>query len=604
MDNKILAKHCFIRKDNRLYCSKCGQKQLQDTYNMKRHAVACDFKNYDFIEVFEDDNNYAYAFLEKGDKLYFYIFTIQLQLRPGFKDRYVGGKWIKKYEACFYKNKKEITEKGIYNIDIWFKKFIDINKIPCLNSKNPIEIIHNFFPSVLDLYSYGMFLDIYRQKGFIQKNYDIYKEYEEDRSNISKPKPNTSRTVGMKNQSKAFITSFEKFGEIFLEINIIINGIKEKVIISEDFCYSKSPIELKDLLGNFSISNVFYDYEEIKKFDKKYPSFMINNYLANNGLNLMIPLLGPNYNKCLELLSKSGLSILADKLPNIMKEDKLINIHANNIKDIFGLPIKFLRKLQTLHVPEKWIEIFAKLYKYNPDYINIDKFSCAYLDFIKYNNITHDKAFKDNYKKIKNVSKWSDEDIYNTLKYLSKQTKKVGDDDIYNYYKDYIETCYKLGEFIKGKTPKNLIEAHDKASAIYIVKADEITANNFKKAVETQKYKSLASSYFEDEEEKIEDEKYEIILPENPYDLIKESAELRHCVKTYIEKVSNKKTFILFLRKKENSKKPFATIEVLPNLTLIQLKAYCNTKAPKDAIEFVKKWAKVKGIKIQSYDIN
>ena len=57
------------------------------------------------------------------------------------------------------------------------------------------------------------------------------------------------------------------------------------------------------------------------------------------------------------------------------------------------------------------------------------------------------------------------------------------------------------------------------------------------------------------------------------------------------------------LREKENKDKSFATIEVLPNLNLIQLKAVNNTKAPKEAQEFVKKWAKIKGVKINSHDI-
>ena len=68
METLILNKHCFIKKDNSLYCSKCGKKQLQDTYNMKRHMTECKFKSYDFLQIFEDDNNYSYAFLEEKDR--------------------------------------------------------------------------------------------------------------------------------------------------------------------------------------------------------------------------------------------------------------------------------------------------------------------------------------------------------------------------------------------------------------------------------------------------------------------------------------------------------------------------------------------------------
>ena len=59
-----------------------------------------------------------------------------------------------------------------------------------------------------------------------------------------------------------------------------------------------------------------------------------------------------------------------------------------------------------------------------------------------------------------------------------------------------------------------------------------------------------------------EDEEYLIVAPKESDDLAKEGMELHHCVKSYIDAVSEGRTNILFLRKKEEPEKPFFTIEV------------------------------------------
>lgn len=57
---------------------------------------------------------------------------------------------------------------------------------------------------------------------------------------------------------------------------------------------------------------------------------------------------------------------------------------------------------------------------------------------------------------------------------------------------------------------------------------------------------------------------YQIVIPEEPKDLIREGNEMFHCVGQYIDKVANGKTLIVFVRKKANPNKCYITCEVSP----------------------------------------
>ena len=66
------------------------------------------------------------------------------------------------------------------------------------------------------------------------------------------------------------------------------------------------------------------------------------------------------------------------------------------------------------------------------------------------------------------------------------------------------------------------------------------------------------------------------------------------------EAVANGRTRIAFLRKKSDPKKSFGTIEVNSSGHLIQAKAFANRHLDRNAQLFVRKWAKVKKLKLSS----
>ena len=86
--------------------------------------------------------------------------------------------------------------------------------------------------------------------------------------------------------------------------------------------------------------------------------------------------------------------------------------------------------------------------------------------------------------------------------------------------------------------------------------------------------------------------------------MAKEGLELRHCVKGYTERVINKKTNIVFIRKKEEIEKPFFTGEITNDDTIQQIHGLCNRNVDTepDLINFIVKWMENNNLKASNYD--
>lgn len=58
---------------------------------------------------------------------------------------------------------------------------------------------------------------------------------------------------------------------------------------------------------------------------------------------------------------------------------------------------------------------------------------------------------------------------------------------------------------------------------------------------------------------------YEIVVPQTPQDIVREGAEMHHCVGSYVNDVVQNKTYIVFVRNKENLTVPYITAQVKLN---------------------------------------
>ena len=83
---------------------------------------------------------------------------------------------------------------------------------------------------------------------------------------------------------------------------------------------------------------------------------------------------------------------------------------------------------------------------------------------------------------------------------------------------------------------------------------------------------------------------YSIISPEETNDLIMEGKQMNHCVGSYIDRVADGTSKIFFLRKKNDLKSPYVTIELNKHNNLVQAKAFSNTLPSKDDMQYINEW--------------
>lgn len=139
--------------------------------------------------------------------------------------------------------------------------------------------------------------------------------------------------------------------------------------------------------------------------------------------------------------------------------------------------------------------------------------------------------------------------------------------------------------------PRNLLESHDEAVALcgnkeIAMRAAEVTG----KYPDVDKLCQAIKEKFE-----FADKKYCIVAPEKAEDILYEGQALGHCANSsdiYYERIQNRESYILFLRKAEEPDKPYYTLEVEPDGTIRQKRAVGDrqNKDLEDAVEFMRKW--------------
>jgi hypothetical protein len=99
-----------------------------------------------------------------------------------------------------------------------------------------------------------------------------------------------------------------------------------------------------------------------------------------------------------------------------------------------------------------------------------------------------------------------------------------------------------------------------------------------------------------------EDGDYIVVAPTNPSELGVEGINLHHCVKSYVDRVANGVTNIMFIRKREEPDIPFFTVEVSNDNSIEQIHGFANRNmdTEPDMIPFVTKWASQKKLKLHT----
>jgi len=218
--------------------------------------------------------------------------------------------------------------------------------------------------------------------------------------------------------------------------------------------------------------------------------------------------------------------------------------------------------------------VLLKAYKQNIDIKQAQRIANIEKDF---------KHWKDN-KYINDMWKNKLEDF---KKYILNQKTSI-----YSYM-DYIEACRKIGldmTIDKNFKPKEFNKWHEIRTTEY--RAIIAKENADKKAALYNKFKIIAEKYKSLCYNKNDD--FIIVIPNTPLDLEKEGNDLHHCVGRmgYDVKMSEEKSLILFLRKKEDPFTPFVTIEFSINKKqILQCYGAYNQTPEENILSFVNtKW--------------
>lgn len=599
-----------IQKNKRTFCSKCGKMLLQDRYNYKKHEYKCHANFYNIDNPLMEKDCFGYSVHREGDRLIFTGYRLNLTESKVYNNKFSGSEWKEIYQAVFSRNSKETEEEGVFSADIWFRKLIDDCEIPSLVS-DPLRIISDAFPCIYKIYSFGMFLDIYRQKGYhvadikaetLDKNGEIMQILK--KNNISYP---TSFPV----------VSITRSDDDVL-IRLDLPGSRIPVYIGKDIVICHNHDALDQFLSDYpstdfnreqkityidSNGNISFhsDNNVIREFSLRYPELMIDKYLTSGKYPISY-ILSLNTNKNRELAGKAGLGYFCDFYDLL----EIPATTATSLQEIFGMPLRALRCLNSFDGIDFMISFRERDIQFNfrGKQTRIQKAQDVICIFYEIVPDIFDKVFTKGllefmklfiYRTHLLIDSLSPREILKIMRYIQNHQEFMypAASLLAQLYVDYLLICRNLGKYAYGLCPKDIKQAHDHALEIYKMKLDKIMYENFAKNVSERDYVSLESR---------DEEKFIIVAPKEPSDLVRESDALHHCVHTYVDMVAGGHTKIYFLRRKENPETPFCTIEVVQNC-IMQLKASCNHPAPEDVMEFVKKWANDKNLVIYGTDI-
>ena len=156
--------------------------------------------------------------------------------------------------------------------------------------------------------------------------------------------------------------------------------------------------------------------------------------------------------------------------------------------------------------------------------------------------------------------------------------------DTLSILKDANTMAKKIGVELSEKYPKSLKLTHD------------VLTMNYNSMVKEENKKAFDDMY-EDWKNRYEyhNDKFSIITPKTPNDIVLEGSNQNNCVASYVDSVRNKKCVILFLRRTKSKDVSEVTIEIRED-KIVQIKAFANRNINKEHEEFVKEWAKAKNL--------
>lgn len=174
-----------------------------------------------------------------------------------------------------------------------------------------------------------------------------------------------------------------------------------------------------------------------------------------------------------------------------------------------------------------------------------------------------------------------------------KKQKNVEKNDVgylfeTNHYRDYLRCEFELkdGSFSKMvKYPDNFRTEFHKAQIEF-----EAVNGNF----DEFKFKGQKDRFADYEHT---GKKFCMLIPEHPNEIKHEASELHHCVRSYIQPMTEGETLIMFMRDKKYKKDPLITVEVR-NEVVRQAYGDHDSKPLAEHLDYIRHWANMKGLRM------
>lgn len=275
-------------------------------------------------------------------------------------------------------------------------------------------------------------------------------------------------------------------------------------------------------------------------------------------------------NRYYEYLIKYNLCNIVKDLLRSSAKDRYINPYSNNIADLLRIKKHDLSILQAADANITGLEYlrYCRQHNIKPDVEHIRFIQSRFhyelehiTKFLKYTTMGKAIKYLKSLKKVRSIAEGA------------------------RLWDDYINMCSKLrydlnNDFILF--PKDLKTRHDQCVQLINEKNNRKEQEKANKTYQNIKamYKATMQKYF------FENDKFIILAPKDAGEIIKEGQKLHHCVGTYIEKVSNGLTTILFIREKENPDEPYYTMEVKDG-QIIQVRGKYNAAMTPEVNGFV-----------------
>lgn len=187
---------------------------------------------------------------------------------------------------------------------------------------------------------------------------------------------------------------------------------------------------------------------------------------------------------------------------------------------------------------------------------------------------------------------------WDTILFLSRIDNFFDRNDYRRTLPHFCDLCRMAQQLEMVSRIKPYFESFEEFHAAHDMLSDVMNAHQ---SEYEKKQWNIQKSKWEKWEYKNSDKnEFVVIAPDKPEDLADEGIHLHHCVKSYIGRVANGETNIMFIRKKEDINTPFFTVEVGNTGVIEQVHGFGNRNMDTELnLEaFVKEWAKKCNLKL------